>query len=254
MAPTIVHYLPIVTTLVAAAFGTVLFRHWRRKPDALYLAWWTFGVLAYGVGTLTESLTTLFGWDPWVFRTWYVSGALLGGFPLAQGTVYLLLRRKTANVLTAALLAVILTAAVLVFLSPLDLAAVEGHRLSGRVLAWSWVRAFSPFVNIYSVIFLVGGAAWSAWKYRHAGPVHRQRVWGNALIALGAILPGIGGTATRAGFVEVLYVTELVGILIIWAGYQLIVADRSESLHRNQREEATLAEDTVARAGGGATY
>jgi len=91
--PTLVHYLPIATTAIAAAFAVVLWRHWRRKPDALYLAWWTFGAIAYGVGTLTESLTTLFGWSPGVFRAWYVSGALLGGLPLAQGTVYLLLRR-----------------------------------------------------------------------------------------------------------------------------------------------------------------
>jgi hypothetical protein len=233
--PTLVHYLPILTTLVAAAFSVVLYRHARRKPEALYLAWWTFGVVAYGVGTLTESLTTLFGWDPWVFRAWYVSGALLGGFPLAQGTVYLLLRRRTAHVLTAVLGAFIATAAVLVFLSPLDAAAVEPHRLSGRVLAWTWVRAFSPFVNLYAVVFLVGGAAYSAWRYRKAGTAHRQRVRGNALIALGAVLPGIGGTATRAGYVEVLYVTELVGLLLIWAGYRLMAGDRSRSIHHNQR-------------------
>ncbi len=240
--PTLVHYLPIATTLVAVAFGVVLFRHWRRKPDALYLAWWTFGVAAYGVGTLTESLTTLFGWDPWVFRAWYVSGALLGGFPLAQGTVYLLMKKQTAHVLAAIVVTIILTAAVFVFLSPLDYGAVEGHRLSGRVLEWSWVRAFSPFVNIYAVIFLVGGAAWSAWKYRNAGSEHRQRVLGNVLIAVGAILPGIGGSATRAGYVEVLYVTELVGLLTIWLGYRQIAGDRSQSVHHNQQKRTALVE------------
>lgn len=239
--PTLVHYTPILTTLVAAAFTVVLYRHWRRKPEALYLAWWTFGAVAYGVGTLTESLTTVVGWDPFVFRAWYVSGALLGGFPLAQGTVYLLLRRKTAHLLTAVLVAFIATAAVFVFLSPLDYAAVEPHRLSGRVMEWSWVRLFSPFVNLYAVVFLVGGAAWSAWKYRKAGPEHRGRVRGNALIALGALLPGIGGSFTRAGYVEVLYVTELVGILLIWAGYRLIVGDQSRSIHHNQRSAPSAA-------------
>ena len=236
--PTIVHYLPIATTVVAAAFAAVLHRHWRRKPEALYLAWWTFGAIAYGIGTLTESLTTLVGWDPWVFRVWYVSGALLGGFPLAQGTVYLLLRRRTAHVLTAVLGVFIVTAGVLVFLSPLDYSLVESHRLSGRVLEWSWVRAFSPFVNLYSVVFLVGGAAWSAWRYRGAGVEYTGRVRGNALIALGALLPGIGGAATRAGYVEVLYVTELVGILLIWAGYRLVAGDSSRSIHANQLSSA----------------
>jgi hypothetical protein len=35
------------------------------------------------VGTLTESLTTLLGWQEPIFRAWYVSGALLGAAPLA---------------------------------------------------------------------------------------------------------------------------------------------------------------------------
>ncbi|MEZ5420457.1 MAG: hypothetical protein R2708_24375 [Vicinamibacterales bacterium] len=48
-------------------------------------------------------------------------------------------------------------------------------------------------------------------------------MWANVFIAVGAILPGIGGTATRMGHVEVLYVTELVGMLLTWTGYRLSV-------------------------------
>ena len=48
-------------------------------------------------------------------------------------------------------------------------------------------------------------------------------MWANVLIAIGAILPGIGGTATRMGHVEVLYVTELIGLLLTWAGYRISV-------------------------------
>ena len=40
---------------------------------------------------------------------------------------------------------------------------------------------------------------------------------------LSAILPGIGGAATRAGYTEVLYVTELVGLLCMWVGYRMSV-------------------------------
>ena len=38
-----------------------------------------------------------------------------------------------------------------------------------------------------------------------------------------SILPGIGGTATRMGYVEVLYVTELAGLLLTWMGYRMSV-------------------------------
>jgi len=41
------------------------------------------------VGTFMEGWTAIFGWNETIFRSWYISGALLGGAPLAQGTVYL---------------------------------------------------------------------------------------------------------------------------------------------------------------------
>ncbi|MEE8361603.1 MAG: hypothetical protein V3R71_05575 [Gemmatimonadales bacterium] len=217
-----VHYIPIATTVFALAFAIVVLRGWRREPDKLHLAWWGFGLLMYGLGTLTESLTTLFGWHEDVFRMWYISGALLGGAPLAQGTIYLLLRRRTANILTAVLVPVITTAAVCVLLSPINYAAVEPYRLSGAALEWQWVRLFSPFINLYAATFLIGGALVSAWRYRTQAAM-RHRYLGNIAIAIGALLPGIGGTFTRFGYVEVLYVTEFLGLALIWLGYQTIV-------------------------------
>ena len=176
----------------------------------------------YGVGTFTEAWTTLFGWNPFIFQSWYISGALLGGAPLAQGTVYLLLKRRTAHLLTAALILYVLVASVAVVLAPIDLAAVEPHRLTGRVFGWQWVRLFSPAVNLYAVVFLIGGAVLSALRYS-LDPATRHRMYANILIAIGAILPGIGGTATRMGHTEVLYVTELIGLVLTWIGYRISV-------------------------------
>ena len=62
-------------------------------------------------------------------------------------------------------------------------------------------------------------------------------MWGNVFIAVGAILPGIGGSFTRAGYVEVLYVTELMGLLLIWLGYFVITHDRGASVHARQQVE-----------------
>lgn len=215
---TFVDYLPIATTLLAAAFSTVVFRRWLRRRPAPHLLWWALGIALYGVGTFAESYTTLFGWREPVFRLWYVSGALLGAAPLAQGTVYLMLRRRTADVLAVILAAVVTVAAASVSMSPVDAALVEPHGLSGQVLSWQWVRLFSPFINTYAVIFLVGGAIVSAWRYR-GDPSTRHRFVGNCFIAVGALLPGFGGVSARMGHTEVLYVTELVGIVLIWIGY-----------------------------------
>jgi len=222
MSPSFVHFIPIVTTLLAIPFSLEIFRRYRKHPERLHLLWWSIGVATYGVGTFTEASTTLLGWHEQIFRAWYVSGALLGGAPLAQGTVYLMLPRRVAHALTTVLIAYVVVASVAVYLSPINLSLVETHRLSGQVFEWQWVRMFSPFVNLYAVVFLIGGAILSALKYS-ADPATRHRMWANVFIAVGAILPGIGGTATRMGHVEVLYVTELVGLLLTWTGYRLSV-------------------------------
>ncbi len=241
MSTNVIHYLPIVSTLVAAAFATVLWRHWKKNTSARYVLWWMIGAAMYGLGTMTEAATTLFGWHDPVFRTWYIAGALLGGAPLAQGTVYLLLQRKRADRLAVALVTYVAMASAFVIATPIRLDLVEANRLSGEVMEWSWVRLFSPLVNTYAVIFLVGGAMWSAWRYwRRDGT--SGRVTGNVLIAVGAILPGIGGGFARAGAVEVLYVTELLGLILIWAGYRVIAGDSVLSIHRVQRELSMQAE------------
>ncbi|MEX2467173.1 MAG: hypothetical protein WD995_09690 [Gemmatimonadota bacterium] len=222
--PTLVHYLPVATTLVAAVFAPSVLARWRRKRPAPHLFWWGLGIGVYGLGTLTESITTLFGWHEAVFRAWYVSGALLGAAPLAQGTAYLMLPRRVAHALTAVLGLVVAVAAGVVLQSPIDLTAVEPYRLTGAALAWPGARMFSPFINSYAVVLLVGGAAVSALHYR-GDPRERHRFLGNVLIAFGALLPAIGGTAARMGATEVLYVTELAGLVLIWWGYRFNVSE-----------------------------
>jgi hypothetical protein len=180
-------------------------------------------MLTFGVGTILESATTLLGWHETFFKAWYIMGALLGGAPLAQGSVYLHLRRRVANVLTVIVGALIVVGTVCVIASPIDQSLVEPFRLSGRVLQWRWVRLFSPFLNSYAMIFLVGGAVVSAMRYRRTRETYARFV-GNVLIATGAILPGIGGTFTRFGYTEVLYVTELIGLLCIYVGYRMNVS------------------------------
>ena len=229
----IIEHIPILTTLIALYFFVVLLKHYRAKPSAKYLLWWTIGVGTYGLGTLLESVHTLFGWNDMVTRLWYVAGALLGGWPLAQGTVYLLVRRRIADILTLAFLFIILVGSICVFATPISIPAEFDGRLTGAVFEWQWVRAFSPLINLYAFIFLFGGAIYSAYKYYKLGPDH-PRFLGNVFISIGALLPGIGGSFTRMGYVEVLFVTELVGLFFILAGYLVIRNDRQISVHTVQ--------------------
>src|SRR5260370_792424 len=94
-----------------------------------------------------------------------IVGALLGGFPLVQGPIYLLMKKRFADISAVVCSAVILVTAVCVLSSPIELPEGFDRRLTGGVFAWQWVRAFSPLLNLYAFVFLFGGAVYSAIQY-----------------------------------------------------------------------------------------
>ena len=218
-----VHYLPILTTVFSAYFLAHIFGRYLRKGGN-HLLWWSIGVFTYGVGTFFESVITLWGNSPVLNKSWYVAGAILGGYPLAQGSVYLHLKNRKANILSAITVPFIIFASVCVFLSPVNLSLLESFRPSGASLEWQWVRLLTPFINTYSAIFLIGSAGLSAYKFFKT-PLGRNRAIGNILITVGAILPGVGGGMAKAGMVEALYIGEFVGIILIYLGYRFCLRD-----------------------------
>lgn len=157
-------YIPIFTTLLGGVFFVQILKHYQQRKGR-HLLWWTIGVLTFILGTASESYNSLFGFNEFNLRFWYIIGALLGGFPLAQGTVYLLMKPRFAFYTSLIFIIYISVAAILVWLSPVTLPDGFDGRLTGSVLEWSWVRLFSPFINIYAFLFLVGGACVSAYRY-----------------------------------------------------------------------------------------
>jgi hypothetical protein len=167
-----VNYIPVLTTIFSLFFLSRIIPHYlaRKSP---YLLWWTLGVATFGAGTLTESINAIFGWSEWNTKIWYIVGALLGGYPLAQGTIYLLMNKRFADISAVLCSAVIVIAAICVLLSPIAVPEGFDYRLTGRVFEWQWVRAFSPLLNLYAFVFLFGGAVYSAIQYfavETAGP------------------------------------------------------------------------------------
>ncbi len=219
-----VHYLPILTTVFSAYFFYEIISRYFTKGGT-HLLWWAIGVFTYGLGTFFEAFITLNGNTILLNKMWYVAGAILGGYPLAQGSVYLHLNKKTANILTSITLPFIIFASVCVFLSPVILDNFETFKPSGAILEWRWVRALTPFINIYSVIFLIGSALYSAIRFTKIEN-GQNRAIGNTFITIGAILPGIGGGMAKAGMVEALYIGEFVGIILIFIGYRICLKDK----------------------------
>ena len=78
--------------------------------------------------------------------------------------------------------------------------------------------ALAVAINGLGTAVVVGGALLSAWRFRQRGG-HRHRLAGCLLIALGTLVVASGGTLTRLGQREYLYLAMAAGVAIIFAGY-----------------------------------
>jgi hypothetical protein len=214
--------LPFISCIVSFVAAASILRRYagHRRP---YLLLWGIGMIFYGIGGFCEAFYGAFGWNPFVFRVWYLFGAVLVAAWLGQGTVYLLAKRRVADTLMIVLAVASLFAAYRVFTAQLDPALMgtslhTGSEMSGRAIVTPGVRTLTPFFNLYGTVTLVGGAAYSAWIFWRKR-VLLNRAIGNLLIAVGAILPAFGGTFSRLGIGGALYISELLGAVLIFAGY-----------------------------------
>jgi hypothetical protein len=214
--------LPFGSSLISFGFAVVILRrYWQRKGHHLLL--WGIGMIFYGIGGFCEGYYGAFGWSPFVFRMWYLFGAILVAAWLGQGTVYLLANKKLAHVLMVILVLGSIYGAVKVFGAELDPSLMTkslhtGSEMSGHAIITDGVRSLTPFFNLYGTVALVGGAAYSAWIFwRKRVLLHRSI--GNILIAVGAMLPAFGGTFSRMGFSGALYISEFLGAVLIFVGF-----------------------------------
>lgn len=218
----ILNVLPVFSALISFIFaGFVLRRFFFRHSSHLLL--WTVGMVFYGIGGFCEAYNGLVGWSPLIFRLWYLFGAILVAAWLGQGTVYLLARRRLAQITLAILILASLYAAVRVFTAQLDPSLMvsslhTGSELSGQAIITPGVRTLTPFFNIYGTLTLVGGAIYSAWIFWRK-QVLPHRALGNVLIAVGALLPAFGGGFSRLGIPGALYILELLGAILMFLGF-----------------------------------
>ncbi len=215
-------WLPFFSCLISFVFAYFVFRRYllRKGPHLLL---WGIGMVFYGLGAFCEAYYGLLGWNPLIYRLWYLFGAILVAAWLGQGTVYLLAGRKWANGLMALLVIGSLYGLVRVFSAELDPSLMTagihtGSELSGSAIVTPGVRTLTPFFNLYGTVTLVGGAAWSAWIFWRKR-ILLHRTIGNILIAVGAIAPAFGGTFSRFGLPSALYIGELLGALLLFAGF-----------------------------------
>lgn len=225
------NFIPIFSTLVTFAFAVAVFRRYQIK-GGIYLALWAFGLVLYGLGTLSEVIMG-FAFNEVVLKLWYLTGAMLTAAWLGQGSIHLLIRKdKWAMTLTYVLIAVSVLALILVFTAPLT-GAQTSYNVSRTVseqykaiLTRGGLTIFLTIIlNIYGTLGLVGGALYSAFLFWRK-KVLANRMFGNILIAAGALSPAMAGTLVKAGIVDALYISEFIGAIIMFVGFMLATSGK----------------------------
>jgi hypothetical protein len=226
------HYISVLSTIVAFAFGAAVLSRYAKKGGT-HLLLWGIGVILFGLGTLSEVVFN-FGFNQWFLKIWYLTGAMLTAAWLGEGTVHLLVRKRgVANIITAILAVVSLIAIALVLMAPINSAAAAAFVPSRPVSVQyqdilvrnGGIILLTILLNIYGTLALVGGAAYSAllfWR-KH---VLASRMVGNILIAVGAMMPAMGGTFTKAGLPDWLYLSEFIGVILMYLGFMQATAGK----------------------------
>ena len=185
----------------------------RPRPDRVV---WTIAFAIFAIAAGSEVLGSLSGWTPAIVRVYYLTGAVLVVGYLALGELYLLAGKKIAKFAPGVTLLLTALAITLVIGAPIDETKLADH-------AWealernAGLTAITMLMNIGGSLVLIGGALWSARKFRQLG-TQRRRMIGCILIALGTFIVASGGTITRLGHREYLYIPMSIGIITIFAG------------------------------------
>jgi hypothetical protein len=216
------NFLPYISTIVTFAFTIAVYNRYRQR-GGMHLLLWAFGLLLYGIGTLCEVILG-FSFSAFAVKMWYLTGAMLTAAWLGMGTVHLLIRKgNTAMILTWVLAAVSILAFILILLAPVTSTAYDVTRPISAQYKEIFTRngliiLLTILLNIYGTLTLVGGAIYSAYLFWRK-KILVNRMFGNILIAVGALSPAMGGSLLRAGLTDMLYLSELIGAILMFIGF-----------------------------------
>jgi hypothetical protein len=219
--------LPFLATLIMFVFAANVFRRYaaRRAPHFLF---WGIGLTMFGIASFAEAYLVV-AWNEWVFFCWFLFGAILNAAYIGHGTLNLLARRNWVRGVTIALVAGSVFAAFLMlrtmpflntnaFTTALPIS--ESYKEIMPATGWGLLLTTLILFNMYGMLTLVGGALYSAWLFWRKR-VLPNRVTGNILIAVGALLIASAGFLTRFGYGQFLAASELFAAILMFWGFTL---------------------------------
>ena len=213
---------PAVAALVSALFAIQLFRHYAKRKRLPQLAWGV-AMTMYALASLAVAAGISGGWDPTLYRIYYLFGALLNVPYLALGSVALLGKRALSALGIVLVLAATVYATTKVAGTATVAAALATEQIPRGKDTWtaqSVPRLASAYsISAYAVVLVVTFLTSTKRAVRRVGA---ERVRANRFIAVGVTIVAVGGTAlTRIGRGSAFAITLAVGVVVMYLGFRL---------------------------------
>ena len=228
-------------TLIACAFAMITFDRWQIRGQSHYLAW-TIAMILFAVGSLALWWAETTGWTLFIFKIFFVSGAVLNVAWLALGTIYLLTSKTTGDRVRKYLTSLSTFSIGVVLIAPAKQEIIDGEFPSARQLFGVTPRVLAAVGSGVPALIIIFGALWSTFRViQKASPTISQKnvrvvkspkrlALGNVLVATGTlVLSASGSFAGRFGKDRAFAVTLLVGLCILFSGF--LVASNSSRMN-----------------------
>ncbi len=216
-SPGWLNLLPLSSALISGAMALLMLNRMRQKIRPQEAAW-TLAFAMFAVAAGSQVWGDMVGWSPFLAKLYYVFGASLVVGWLGLGTWLVVVRSpRLQNVGLWLMLLVSGVAIGIVSQSSVDMSilAADGWHALEKPAA---LTVITIAVNSVGTLVLVGGALWSAWVFWRKRMM-RSRMIGLLLIAGGALAVAAGGSLTRFGHQQYLYIAMSIGVSIMFWGY-----------------------------------
>ncbi|GBD40202.1 hypothetical protein HRbin38_00057 [bacterium HR38] len=218
-------FLSLVAVALSWALFGLTFGRYRGRPS-LHNALYSLGLLLFALAVSAEFLSKLLGaWNPFLYRLWYLAGAMHGVTFLGLGSLALL-NPKAARGLLWVLLPFIFYGLYLVLAAPLDFSQLPApYAPSGKAFPEPGLtspRLWTIPFNLLGTVLLAGVALYTTLLFWRKNPL---RARGTALIFLAALVLASTSTLNRFGVVGLEEAGRAIGVALLYLG--VVLADRS---------------------------
>ncbi|GGK20462.1 hypothetical protein GCM10010965_11860 [Caldalkalibacillus thermarum] len=200
-------YLWFLTTFIALVLTIILINK-ASKHFAWHYLPWIVAFASFSFCSFASWTSYLTGWTPWLYKGWYVAGAVLVAL-MGLGQMLFLKLNKWSILFSVYIGLLFIWFVWSILHAPVDhqLLTRQGE-IGGSALPRD-VRLFSPLFTIPGSLALIGGAFYSALRHKS------KEGW---LIGLGALILASGGTLVRFDIQLALPIANLIGITMIFLG------------------------------------